>query len=95
MVHSKCDIRVQFDGVHIVNIRVPVNNFAGNLTGICGNCNKVTADDYSMKSGEKVGSWEYAKIGNSYKVKDDSDQPDLKYAIFTTLSFIAEHYLNS
>lgn len=80
IVHSTCDIRVQFDGVHIVNIRAPETRFGGNLTGICGNCNGDAEDDYSTKTGEKVGSWEYSKIGNSYKVIDDSDQPNLKYA---------------
>jgi hypothetical protein len=32
-------IRVQFDGVHLVDMKVSKDQFGGNLTGICGNCN--------------------------------------------------------
>jgi hypothetical protein len=35
-VNSKCNIRVQFDGVHLVDMKVSKDHFGGNLTGICG-----------------------------------------------------------
>ena len=34
-VNSKCNIRVQFDGVHLVDMKVSKDHFGGNLTGIC------------------------------------------------------------
>lgn len=81
VVHPKCDIRVQFDGNHMVDIKVPEECFAGNLTGICGNCNGIQSDDYRTKDGKDVSAlgWGgYAMIGNSYKVPDNSDMPDDK-----------------
>ena len=80
-IHSKCNIRVQFDGSHMIDVKVSKNHFGGNLTGLCGNCNGNVKDDYQTKSGTDVSGlgWAgYASIGNSYKVLDDSDQPDLK-----------------
>jgi len=74
-VNSQCNIRVQFDGVHLVDVKVSKDHFGGNLTGICGNCNGHIKDDYKTKEGADGG---HAAIGNSYKVLDDSDQPDLK-----------------
>ncbi|VDH91149.1 Hypothetical predicted protein [Mytilus galloprovincialis] len=82
-IHSKCNIRVQFDGSHMIDVKVSKNHFGGNLTGLCGNCNGNVKDDYQTKSGADVSGlgWAgYASIGNSYKVLDDSDQPDLKCA---------------
>ena len=35
-VNSKCNIRVQFDGVHLVDMKVSKDHFGGNLTGIRG-----------------------------------------------------------
>ena len=71
-VHSKCNIRVQFDGVHLVDMKVSKDHFGGNLTGICGNCNGHVKDDYQTKEGVDGG---YADIGNSYKVLDDPPDP--------------------
>jgi hypothetical protein len=34
-VNSKCNIRVQFDGVHLVDMKVSKDHFGGNLTGSC------------------------------------------------------------
>ncbi|XP_076105708.1 uncharacterized protein LOC143074038 [Mytilus galloprovincialis] len=82
-IHSKCNIRVQFDGSHMIDVKVSKNHFGGNLTGLCGNCNGNVKDDYQTKSGTDVSGlgWAgYASIGNSYKVLDDSDQPDLNCA---------------
>ncbi|CAC5407900.1 unnamed protein product [Mytilus coruscus] len=82
-IHSKCNIRVQFDGSHMIDVKVSKNHFSGNLTGLCGNCNGNAKDDYQTKSGKDVSGlgWAgYATIGNSYKVLDDSDQPDLNCA---------------
>ena len=71
-VNSKCNIRVQFDGVHLVDMKVSKDHFGGNLTGICGNCNGHVKDDYQTKEGVDGG---YADIGNSYKVLDDPPDP--------------------
>ncbi|XP_063443189.1 mucin-2-like isoform X2 [Mytilus trossulus] len=78
-VHAKCNIRVQFDGYHLVNVKVSKDYFAGNLTGICGNCNGNYIDDLQTKDGTDVASQGragHADIGKSYKVTDDSDLPD-------------------
>lgn len=81
VVHGNCDIRVQFDGIHLVNIKVSKDYFGGNLTGICGNCNGLYIDDLMTKNGIDVsflGRNGHADIGNSYKVLDDSDQPGVE-----------------
>lgn len=82
-VHAKCNIRVQFDGYHLVNVKVSKNYFGGNLTGICGNCNGNYMDDLQTKDGTDVsskGRAGHADIGKSYKVTDDSDLQDARYA---------------
>lgn len=45
------------------------------MTGLCGNCNG-RRDDYRKKDGEDVSKnpKRYSLIGNSYTVKDDTDQ---------------------
>ena len=77
-VSSECNIRVQFDGNHLVSVNVPRDYFGGNLTGICGNCNGNYRDDLQTKDGKDV-SWSgrrgYSDIGNSYKVFDDVEEP--------------------
>ncbi|CAC5407899.1 unnamed protein product [Mytilus coruscus] len=93
VVHANCNIRVQFDGIHLVNIKVSKDYFGGNLTGICGNCNGLYIDDLMTKDGTDVhslGRNGHAYIGNSYKILDDSDQPDVKCADAEPLKNITE-----
>lgn len=76
---SECNIRVQFDGNHLVSVKVPRDYFGGNLTGICGNCNGNYHDDLQTKDGKDVslsGRRGHSDIGNSYKVFDDADELD-------------------
>jgi hypothetical protein len=76
---SECNIRVQFDGNHLVSVKVERDYFGGNLTGICGNCNGNYHDDLQTKDGKDVsssGRRGHSDIGNSYKVFDDADEPD-------------------
>ena len=79
---SECNIRVQFDGNHLVSVKVPRDYFGGNLTGICGNCNGNYHDDLQTKDGKDVsssGSRGHSDIGNSYKVFDDADELDSRF----------------
>ncbi|CAC5407893.1 Hemicentin-1 [Mytilus coruscus] len=69
-IHSKCNIRVQFDGDHMINVKVSKNLFAGKLTGLCGNCNGNKQDDYRTKSVKVVSGIDWVD-----KVYDDGDQP--------------------
>jgi len=76
---SECNIRVQFDGNHLVSVKVPRDYFGGNLTGICGNCNGNYNDDLQTKDGKDVsssGRQGHSDIGKSYKVFDDADELD-------------------
>ena len=76
---SECNIRVQFDGNHLVSVKVERDYFGGNLTGICGNCNGNYHDDLQTKDGKDVsssGRRGHSDIGNSYKVFDDADELD-------------------
>ena len=76
---SECNIRVQFDGNHLVSVKVERDYFGGNLTGICGNCNGNYHDDLQTKDGRDVsssGRRGHSDIGNSYKVFDDADELD-------------------
>ncbi|XP_052064817.1 zonadhesin-like isoform X3 [Mytilus californianus] len=69
-IHSKCNIRVQFDGDHMINVKVSKNRFAGKLTGLCGNCNGNKQDDYQTKSVIVVSGIDWVD-----KVFGDGDQP--------------------
>ena len=76
---SECSIRVQFDGNHLVSVKVPRDYFGGKLAGICGNCNGNYSDDLQTKDGRDVsssGRRGHSDIGNSYKVSGDADGPD-------------------
>lgn len=71
-------LTVQFDGRHRVKVKLP-GKFANKVTGICGDCNGMK-DDFRTKEGKDVSNDrdKYSLIGNSYKVKDDSDKPTTK-----------------
>ncbi|XP_074650327.1 uncharacterized protein LOC141905382 [Tubulanus polymorphus] len=73
-----CGIRVSYDGVHAVSVDVP-RQFAGKLTGICGDCDG-KPNDYRTKAGKDVSQNKnrYSLVGDSYSVKDDSDKPTKK-----------------
>ena len=72
---TKWGLIVRFDGKHRVIVSVP-GSYRNNLTGICGDCNR-KKDDFRTKEGIDVSRKrnKYSKIGNSYKVEDDSDKP--------------------
>ncbi|VDI36930.1 Hypothetical predicted protein, partial [Mytilus galloprovincialis] len=77
-IHSKCNIRVQFDGDHMINVKVSKNHFAGKLTGLCGNCNGNKQDDYQTKSVTVVSEKEWVDNGGvskSFKDSISGEQP--------------------
>ena len=76
---SECNIRVQFDGNHLVSVKAERAYYGGKLAGICGNCNGIYSDDLQTKDGKDVsssGRRGHSDIGNSYKVFDDVEDPD-------------------
>ena len=76
---SECNIRVQFDGNHLVSVKAERVYYGGKLAGICGNCNGIYGDDLQTKDGKDVsssGRRGHSEIGNSYKVFDDVEDPN-------------------
>ncbi|ESO93802.1 hypothetical protein LOTGIDRAFT_74717, partial [Lottia gigantea] len=49
---TECGIRVKFDGVHLVKVKVP-KKYSGRMTGLCGDCNGVK-DDLRLANGTDV-----------------------------------------
>lgn len=65
---------VTWDGHSSVSVTIP-RPLGKRMIGLCGNCNG-KQDDYQTKYGKDVSSSsnKYSLIGNSYTVKDDTDQ---------------------
>ncbi|GAB1605714.1 zonadhesin-like [Argonauta hians] len=78
-VESTFGLRVSFDGRHRVVVVVPRETFGGQMTGICGDCNG-KRDDMRTRNGTMVDheKKKFSLIGESYRVKDDSDKPQLR-----------------
>ncbi|XP_056020701.1 zonadhesin-like isoform X2 [Ostrea edulis] len=68
------DATVTWDGRSSVVVTVP-KNLGRRMTGLCGNCNG-KRDDFRTKYGKDVSNLrnKFTLIGNSYAVKDDTDQ---------------------
>jgi len=62
-----------FDGNATAALVVP-SKFAGQMTGICGDCNK-QPDDFKTRAGTDVSDKDRKDvlIGDSFRVLDDSD----------------------
>ena len=77
-VSTKWGLQVQFDGRHRANLKVPAI-FRNKLSGICGDCNG-KKDDLRTKDGKDVSKAhdKFSKIGESHRVKDDSDKPETR-----------------
>ncbi|XP_048735098.2 IgGFc-binding protein-like [Ostrea edulis] len=72
-VLTSCGVRVNFDGVHAVSVTVP-GTYREKLNGLCGDCNG-KRDDMKTSTGRDVSKerLKYSLIGNSYEVKDDTE----------------------
>lgn len=76
-VFTEWGLHVKFDGVH--RVIVTIHGANGGFTGICGDCNG-KKDDLKTKDGKDVSNKrdKFAIIGESHKVKDDSEKPQNK-----------------
>ena len=63
-------LKLSFDGRHLVKVSVP-DSYKGKMTGLCGNLDGQTPNDYRTKEG--VPTTSHAKIGNSWTVPDPDE----------------------
>jgi len=71
---THCGVSVSWNGRTQVFVQIP-KSYGTRVTGICGNCND-KQDDLRTKDGTDVSNMpkKYKRIGESYEVKDTSDQ---------------------
>lgn len=63
-------LMVSFDGYHYVKVSIP-DGYKRKMTGICGNLDGISSNDYITKDGASTQS--HAAIGNSWAIQDPTE----------------------